>query len=69
MSEKGAREMERYTKRVQKMLDSMTPWNKKSILDARPNPYGLKSGEVAVVLEGGESLPEDFIRDAKVIRR
>ena len=64
---KDAQELNRYSKQVYRNLDRMTPWKKKE--PKRHNPYGLKSGEVAVILEGGENLPKEFVEGAKVIRR
>ncbi len=66
MDESGARWMTQYGKSVEKMLDSLTPWdNQARMRDVRRK---VKSGEIVVIPDGSESPTDPLLKDARVLK-
>ncbi len=66
--EKSARAMADYAKSVQKMLDNLTPWQKKDGLPTLGLRGKVKSGEIVVIPDGTVSANDPLFKDAKVMK-
>ncbi len=66
MDESGGRWMTSYGKSIEKMLDSLTPWESTSRMsDIRRK---VKSGEIVVISDGTESPTDPLLKDARVMK-
>lgn len=70
MDKKVAQATEAYTKKIERMFDSMVPWQKKQAgRRLRESLRGkVKPGEVVVILEAGESMSDPLFSGAKITR-
>ncbi len=64
MSEEGGRAMDRYAKSVEKMLNSLTPWEQ-PLSDLRRT---VKSGTVVVIPDESDSPNDPLFKDATILK-
>ena len=69
MDEKSARGLADYAKEVQRVLDNLTPWEKKERLRNSELRKRIKSGTVVVIPDGSERLDDPLYQDAKILKR
>jgi hypothetical protein len=68
MDKRGSSSLRDYGRKLERVLESWTPWRKRSQVRARQK--GLKSGELRVILGPGESdLAKTLFKDSKVIHK
>jgi hypothetical protein len=67
MDKKSAQALNKYQKSLDRSLRKMTPWKKDASRLSKLRGK-VKSGEVAVVLSGGESSNHPLFDDLRVIR-
>jgi len=69
-SKKGSESMKNYAKSVERMLDGMTPWNKKGPGRRATLRGGSKvqPGTIMVVLDGSDSPKDPLYSGAKITR-
>ncbi len=68
MDEKGAKALGDYSNSVQKMLDNLTPWQKKESLPTLGLRGKVKSGEIVVIPDGTVGPNDPLFKDAKVMK-
>ena len=69
MDEKSVRGMADYAIEVQKVLDNLTPWEKKERLRNSELRKRIKSGTVVVIPDGSDRLDDPLYQDAKILKR
>ena len=68
MDKEGGRAINKYTKKVEKMLDGITPWRKRRGWARGLAKGQVKPGEVVVVLDEGDSPNDPLFEGAKTTR-
>lgn len=69
MDAKGSRAMQKYSKQVDEVLLSLAPWLKPKKARGSIRHHGkIKSGEVVVVLDSGETADDPLYKNAKIIK-
>lgn len=68
MDKQGGQALNKYSKKVEKMLDGFTPWVKRRGWARGLSKGSLKPGEIMVVLEDGDMATDPLFEGAKTTR-
>ncbi len=67
-TKEGQRAMTDYSKRVQKMIDSVAPWVKKDELNRRRLRGKVKPGTIVVIPDGTDSPDNPMYSSATIVK-
>jgi hypothetical protein len=71
MDKKSGRSMQDYSKKLTRMIDDMTPWNREAKFNALRRKYGGDPDgdeRVFVMLGAGEDPNDPLYKDAKIVK-
>lgn len=64
----GGRALQQYGKKIDRMLDRMTPWRKRRGWARGLTKGKVEPGEIVVMLDEGDSPNDPLFKDAKTTR-